>query len=82
MNFIEIQFSLRGQTLPADHGYSLYSAIKSICREKEINLLNDNNLSRDILLCSISGIPDKDGMIYLNKNSRFRFRCPSEQAPQ
>lgn len=28
MNFLEVQFALRGRTLPADHGYSLYSALK------------------------------------------------------
>ncbi|MDM3845998.1 MAG: type I-MYXAN CRISPR-associated protein Cas6/Cmx6 [Aphanizomenon gracile PMC638.10] len=82
MNFLEIQFSLRGQTLPADHGYALYSAIKRLVQEKEASLLNENNLAPEILLSSIPGIPDKNGMIYLNKTSRFRFRCPAEQAPQ
>ena len=82
MNFLEIQFSLRGQTLPADHGYALYSAIKRLVQEKKASLLNENNLAPEILLSSIPGIPDKNGMIYLNKTSRFRFRCPAEQAPQ
>lgn len=82
MNFLEIQFSLRGQTLPADHGYSLYSAIKKECKEQHSNLLNDNNLPSDVLLSSISGIPDKSGIIYLNKTSRFRLRCSAEQASQ
>jgi CRISPR-associated protein Cas6 len=80
VNFLEIQFSLRGQTLPADHGYALYSAIKKLCQEKQPTLLNENNLSSDILISSIPGIPDKNGMIYLNRNSRFRLRCPPEQA--
>lgn len=82
MNFLEIQFSLRGQTLPADHGYALYSAIKRLVQEKKASLLNENNLAPEILLSSIPGIPDKNGMIYLNKTSKFRFRCPSEQAPE
>ena len=82
MNFLEIQFSLRGQTLPADHGFSLYSAIKNLCHKQQPTLLNDNNLSSDVLLSSISGVSNKSGMIYLNKYSRFRLRCPAEDATQ
>jgi hypothetical protein len=48
MNFLEIQFSLRGQTLPADHGFSLYSALKNLCHKQQPTLLNDNNLSSDV----------------------------------
>ncbi len=40
MNFLEIQFSLRGQTLPADHGFSLYSALKNLCHKQQPTLLN------------------------------------------
>jgi CRISPR-associated protein Cas6 len=82
INFLEVQFSLRGQTLPADHGYALYSAIKKICQQQLGNLLDENNFKADVLLSSIPGIPNKDGIIYLNKNSRFRLRCPAEQASQ
>lgn len=82
MNFLEIQFSLRGQTLPADHGYSLYSVIKKMCKEQQPTLLDDNNLSSSILLSSIPGVSDKNGIIYLNKFSRFRLRCPAEDAAQ
>jgi CRISPR-associated protein Cas6 len=82
VNFLEIQFSLRGQTLPADNGYSCYSAIKKLCQEQQPTLLEENNLSSDILLSSISGVPDRNGMVYLNKFSRFRLRCPAEQSPQ
>lgn len=78
MNFLEIQFSLRGKTLPADHGYALYSAIKKLLREAEDTSLPED-LPSEVRLCSIPGIPDRDGMIYLNRNSRFRLRCPSEQ---
>jgi len=74
MNFLEIQFSLRGKTLPADHGYSLYSAIKQICQAQEIEI------SPGVMISSIPGIGDKQGMIYLNRHSRFRLRCPAEDA--
>ncbi|MEM9007412.1 MAG: type I-MYXAN CRISPR-associated protein Cas6/Cmx6, partial [Cyanobacteria bacterium P01_F01_bin.86] len=33
MEFLEIQFSLRGKTLPADHGYLLYSAVKKLLQD-------------------------------------------------
>jgi CRISPR-associated protein Cas6 len=78
MNFLEIQFSLQGKTLPADHGYALYSAIKKLLREAEEATL-PKDLPREVRLCSIPGVSDRDGLIYLNRNSRFRLRCPSEQ---
>lgn len=92
MNFLEIQFSLRGKTLPADHGYSLYSALKKTVLEglkdeslppdyaelKKI-ILGSKSLPSELLLCSVPGIPDKDGMIYLNLASRLRLRCPADQ---
>lgn len=78
MNFLEIQFALRGKTLPADHGYALYSAVKKVLRESEDESL-PKDLPSDVRLCSVPGISDRAGMIYLNRESRFRLRCPSEQ---
>lgn len=78
MNFLEIQFALRGKTLPADHGYALYSAIKKLLQEAENESL-PKDLPSEVHLCSVPGIPDRAGMIYLNRGSRFRLRCPSEQ---
>jgi CRISPR-associated protein Cas6 len=80
MNFLEIQFALRGKTLPADHGYALYSAIKKLLQESENESL-PKDLPSEVRLCSIPGIPDRAGMIYLNRGSRFRVRCPSDQMP-
>ncbi|QYO63526.1 type I-MYXAN CRISPR-associated protein Cas6/Cmx6 [Leptolyngbya sp. 7M] len=84
MNFLEVQFTLRGKTLPADHGYALYSAVKQLmqgsppsCGAEESAI--PINLPVDVRLCSIAGIPDKDGMIYLHRGSRMRLRCPAEQ---
>jgi len=78
MNFLEIQFALRGRTLPADHGYALYSAVKKLLQETEDELI-PKDLPSDVRLCSVSGVPDRDGMIYLNRGSKVRLRCPSEQ---
>lgn len=71
MNFLEVQFSIQGKTLPADHGYAWYSAIKQ-------TFLENKDVPPDVMLCSVSGVPDKDGMIYLNRASRFRLRCPAD----
>jgi CRISPR-associated protein Cas6 len=77
-NFLEIQFSIAGttKTLPADHGYALYSAVKNII-PKEVE--TPQNIPEDVKLCSIPGIPNKQGKIYLTKRSRVRLRCPAEQ---
>jgi len=80
MEFLEVQFSLRGKTLPADHGYLLYSAIKKALQEIEIDLpLKKKMIPPEVLISSIPGIPDRKGMLYLNKKSRLRLRCPSDQ---
>lgn len=78
MDFLEIQFELRGKTLPADHGYALYSAVKKLLQETEDESL-PKDLPSEVRLCSVPGLPDRAGMIYLNRGSRFRVRCPSEQ---
>lgn len=82
MNFLEVQFSIRGQTLPADHGYALYSAVKKLLQEQKKLTNSPNVLSPELLLSSVPGIPNREGIIYLNQSSRFRLRCPAEQAQQ
>ena len=86
MNFLEIQFALRGKTLPADHGYSLYSALKNIVAENSSKIILEDSSVKDfppeVILSTIPGIPDRQGLIYLNRSSRLRLRCPSEQAQQ
>ena len=86
MNFLEIQFSLKGKTLPADHGYSLYSALKNIVSESsKKTILQDSKIKDfppEVILSSIPGVPNRQGIIYLNGSSRLRLRCPSEQAQQ
>lgn len=78
MNFLEIQFAIIGKTLPADHGYALYSAVKQLLQGAEERSC-PGDLPPEVRLSSIPGIPDRVGMIYLNRYSRFRLRCPSEQ---
>lgn len=81
MNFWEIQFAIAGQTktLPADHGYALYSAVKQVLRESDKGLVDAGQFPEEVRLCSIAGLPNREGKIYLSQRSRFRLRCPGEQ---
>jgi CRISPR-associated protein Cas6 len=59
-----------GETLPADHGYGLYSVIAHLCpmvHEQE-----------GISISTISGEPDRQGKIYLSKSSQLKIRLPYE----
>lgn len=75
MNTLEIHYSLRGKALPADHGYSLYSALKK-------TVMNGQSLPPEVLLCSVPGVPNRDGKIYLKPSSKVRLRCPADQVRQ
>lgn len=70
---VELSFGISGQTLPADHGYGLYSAIAY----QQPALHQQEWLS----LQTITGIPDKQGKIYLTDKSRLRIRLPGDKVP-
>lgn len=68
--YVELSFGIIGETLPADHGYGLYSAIAHLCpmvHEQE-----------GISISTISGEPDRQGKIYLSKSSQLKIRLPYE----
>jgi CRISPR-associated protein Cas6 len=67
---VELSFGVTGQTLPADHGYGLYSAIAHHCPA-----VHEQD---DISIQTISGMPDRAGKIYLSNQSRLRIRLPYE----
>lgn len=70
--FIGVQFPIRGDRLPADHGYSLYSAIS---REKE-NLHETDWLGIEM----ISGLPFDKGLILLpNRGAKLNLRIPADK---
>lgn len=71
--YVELSFGITGETLPADHGYGLYSAISHICPEL--------HQQKGISLQTITGIPDKQGKIYLTDKSRLRIRLPGDKVP-
>jgi CRISPR-associated protein Cas6 len=78
MDFLELQFSLRGKTLPSDHGYALYSCVKGLLQQADDPSL-PSDLPPDLHLCTVSGVPNQDGMILLTRGSKVRLRCPSAQ---
>jgi len=69
-SFVELSFRLVGQTLPADHGYGLYSAIAHLCPEI--------HEQEGISIQTISGEPNRQGTIYLSRQSRLKIRLPYE----
>ena len=71
--YVELCFSIIGQTLPADHGYGLYSAIAH-CQEELHNL-------EGVSIQTILGIPDNQGVIHLSDRSKLRIRLPAEKVP-
>jgi len=64
--FVELSFGVIGETLPADHGYGLYSAIAHLCP--------DIHEQAGVSILTIPGIPDRNRKIYLTDQSRFRIR--------
>ncbi len=67
--YVELSFGVIGQTLPADHGYGLYSAISKICP-----LLHERE---GVSIQTITGMPDRRGKIYLTQEkSCLRIRMP------
>ncbi len=67
---VELNFGVVGKTLPADHGYGLYSAIA-----KQYPKLHD---LEGLALNTIFGNPNRNGEIELTERSRLSIRCPSD----
>jgi CRISPR-associated protein Cas6 len=56
----------------------MYSAVKKFLQDStDDSVLKD--LPPEVRLCTVPGIPDRAGMIYLNRGSKLRLRCPSEE---
>jgi CRISPR-associated protein Cas6 len=71
--YVELSFGVIGETLPADHGYGLYSAIAHLCPQVH----EQEGLS----ILTIAGIPDKKGKIFLTERSHLRIRLPYDCMP-
>ncbi|WP_126148397.1 type I-MYXAN CRISPR-associated protein Cas6/Cmx6 [Synechococcus elongatus] len=68
---LHLAFSLVGKTIPADHGYRLYSAIKKTLGEPE--------LPKEVSISTVVGTSTGEGYLWLQKWSRLRFRFPADQ---
>ncbi|GAB4525437.1 MAG: type I-MYXAN CRISPR-associated protein Cas6/Cmx6 [Pleurocapsa sp.] len=73
--YIELAFPVMGQSLPIDHGYQLYSALKY----KLMQLKDWDDLS----IKTISGKlnPNKRNELNLTERSKLLIRLPSEKVP-
>lgn len=68
--YVELSFGVIGTSLPADHGYGLYSAIAHLCPEI--------HEQEGVSILTIPGEPDGQGKIHLSKTSRLKVRLPYE----
>lgn len=73
LTYIELSFEVIGQSLPADHGYGLYSAIAHLAPQV--------HEQEGISILTITGIPDRQGKIFLTERSHLRIRLPYECVP-
>jgi CRISPR-associated protein Cas6 len=71
--YVDLCFTVIGQTLPVDHGYGCYAALNHL--QSKLHYLDN------ISIQTISGIPDKHGSLHLNNHSRLRIRLPADQVP-
>lgn len=71
--YVELSFAVIGKTLPADHGYGLYSAI--------VHLAPQVHEQDGLSILTIPGIPDRQGKIFLTERSHLRIRLPYESLP-
>ena len=73
--YIELTFPIMGQSLPIDHGYQLYSALKH-----RLMQLKDWD---DVSIKTISGKlnPNKRNELNLTDHSKLLIRLPSEKVP-
>jgi len=71
--YIDLVFSLTGQTLPLDNGYIVYSALSRIC--PAIHQLDN------ISIHPIAGIPESSKELRLTQHSKLQIRLPVDLIP-
>ncbi|AGY58701.1 type I-MYXAN CRISPR-associated protein Cas6/Cmx6 [Gloeobacter kilaueensis] len=73
MTVVELDFGISGSSLPADHGYPLFSALsESVPEIHEADWLGIHTLP---------GVRDGHGSITLPSSSKLRLRLPMEKIP-
>ncbi|EKO77418.1 MULTISPECIES: type I-MYXAN CRISPR-associated protein Cas6/Cmx6 [Leptospira] len=73
MQYLELKFPVQGTSIPADHGYRLYSAL---CKQEK--LIHE---TEGLSICGISGIPDNNRTLHLNATSKLRIRASQPLLP-
>ena len=71
--YIDLVFSLTGQSLPLDNGYIVYSALSRIC--PVIHQLDN------ISIHPIAGIPESSKELRLTQRSKLQIRLPVDLIP-
>jgi len=71
--YIDLVFSLIGQTIPLDNGYIVYSALSRIC--PAIHQLEN------ISIHPIAGIPESSKQLRLTQRSSLQIRLPVDLIP-
>ena len=75
LEIVELFFSVIGNRINNDHGYRLYSALKTKVLDKNPVILQQNNFPFDVNISKISGKHYRYGTIITNK-SRLKIRGP------
>ncbi|MGQ4648916.1 type I-MYXAN CRISPR-associated protein Cas6/Cmx6 [Lyngbya aestuarii] len=71
--YIDLAFSLRGETLPLDNGYIVYSALSRIC--PAVHQLDN------ISIHPIAGIAEPSKQLRLTSRSQLQIRLPVDLIP-
>ena len=71
MSFVDVQFNLQGDRIPADHGYLAYSAVSKFVKEI--------HEGEEFGIHAISGRLLGDRMLEIVPHSRLTFRLPVER---
>jgi CRISPR-associated protein Cas6 len=74
MPTIDLSFRITGTTIPADHGYSLYSALSHLISDIHKSKSHD---TPDIGIHPISGLLAGDRRLLINEKSRLQLRINS-----
>lgn len=76
---VDLSFPLRGERIPQDHGYPLYSAVAAVVEAGEPKWLHHQT---DVAIHPISGIYLSDGHLKLERGSAVRVRCHTDDLPR
>ena len=73
MDYVELHFPVSGNTIPVEHGYILYSALKKVLIFN--SPYSETNFDPSVKIATISGTPTKDGFLKIAPYSKLRIRC-------